>query len=272
MRIKVVSDLHLEFSDIDIPNNESTDVLILSGDIMLANELRKFKDSGNSLNNYAVRFQKFLKRCSDNYPHVIYVAGNHEFYHGEFHTSINDLREECANYSNVHFLECDSVEIDDVLFVGGTLWTNLNNGDPLTIHAVQGFMNDYFIIRNDQSNIGKLMPDDTIDRHVKTLDYIKIVVDQNKDKKIVVVGHHTPSLKSCHPRYAHDHLINGAYHSDLSEVILDRPQIKLWTHGHTHNSFDYMIGETRVVCNPRGYHNGRYDEETGFDPSKIIEI
>ena len=72
-------------------------------------------------------------------------------------------------------------------------------------------------------------------------------------RSFVVVGHHTPSPFSIHPKYAHDTLMNGGYTSDLIEFILDRPQIKLWTHGHTHEQFDYMIGSTRVVCNPRGY-------------------
>jgi Icc-related predicted phosphoesterase len=70
----------------------------------------------------------------------------------------------------------------------------------------------------------------------------------------VVVTHHAPSKASIKPQYAGDHLMNGAYSSDLSEFILANPQIKLWTHGHTHDVFDYMIGSTRVVCNPRGYH------------------
>jgi hypothetical protein len=66
--------------------------------------------------------------------------------------------------------------------------------------------------------------------------------------------------------------MNGAYHSDLREFILDRPQIKLWTHGHTHHPFDYMIGETRIVCNPRGYENDGYSEDTGWNPNLILEI
>ena len=66
--------------------------------------------------------------------------------------------------------------------------------------------------------------------------------------------------------------MNGGYHSDLSEFILDHPQIKLWTHGHTHHPFDYVIGETRIVCNPRGYENGSYSEDTGWDPEKVIEV
>jgi hypothetical protein len=64
------------------------------------------------------------------------------------------------------------------------------------------------------------------------------------------------------PDYHGDHLTNGAYSSDLSEFILDHPQIKLWTHGHTHDVFDYMIGDTRILCNPRGYilYENRADE------------
>jgi len=69
----------------------------------------------------------------------------------------------------------------------------------------------------------------------------------------VVCGHHAPSTLSTHPRYKDERIMNGAYSSDLSEFIMDRPQIKLWTHGHTHEPFDYMLGDTRIVCNPRGY-------------------
>jgi hypothetical protein len=75
------------------------------------------------------------------------------------------------------------------------------------------------------------------------------------DEKFVVVGHHAPCKLSTKPQYQDDVLMNGAYSSDLSEFILDHPQIKLWTHGHTHDRFDYMIGSTRIVCNPRGYIN-----------------
>ena len=97
------------------------------------------------------------------------------------------------------------------------------------------------------------------------LDYIRIITEGNHDKKFVVVGHHTPSPFSIHPKYAHDKLMNGGYHSDLIDFILERPQIKLWTHGHTHEEFDYMIGSTRVVCNPRGYA----DYETIADNFKL---
>jgi len=145
----------------------------------------------------------------------------------------------------------------------------MNKGDPLTLHAVRDMMNDYRAIRNDEKGYVKLKPMDTVERHRKTLEYFKFVLSENKDKKCVVVGHHSPSFQSVHETYRGETLMNGAYHSDLSEFILDHPQIKLWTHGHTHHPFDYMIGETRIVCNPRGYDGY---EDTGWNPNLILEI
>jgi hypothetical protein len=130
----------------------------------------------------------------------------------------------------------------------------------------------YRNIGNDKRDYAAMSPLDVAVRHDKTLGYIKHIVQEHKDKKCVVVGHHSPSFKSCHPSYAHETLMNGGYHSDLSEFIIEHPQIKLWTHGHTHHPFDYVIGETRVVCNPRGYANDGYSEDTGWDPTKILEI
>lgn len=93
---------------------------------------------------------------------------------------------------------------------------------------------------------------------------------EKPSEKFVVVGHHAPTKLSIKPRYASDHLMNGAYSSDLSEFILDHPQIRLWTHGHTHDDFDYMVGTTRVVCNPRGYIN--YEERADAWQPKLVEI
>ena len=268
MRIQIVSDLHLEFSDIVIKNENNADVLVLSGDILIADKLPREGSADGAV------YRDFLKRCSFQFPHVVYVAGNHEFYGGEFYKSVDVLRNYCStNFDNVYFLERETKIIDDVVFVGGTLWTDMNKFDPLTLHAVRDMMNDYRAIRNDQKGYTTLKPSDTCERHRETRDYIKLVVDEHKDKRCVVVGHHSPSYQSCHPQYANDQLMNGAYHSDLSELILDRPQIKLWTHGHTHHPFDYMVGETRVVCNPRGYEQiGGWSEETGWDIQKVVEV
>jgi hypothetical protein len=172
----------------------------------------------------------------------------------------------------VYFLENDTKIIDDVVFVGATLWTDMNKGDPLTLHAVRDMMNDFRIIRNDEKGFSPLKPADVAIRHRETLQYFKHILGEHKESKCVVVGHHSPSYQSIHPQYANEHLMNGAYHSDLSEFILDHPQVVLWTHGHTHYCFDYQIGNCRVVCNPRGYESEGYSEETGFNPNLVLEI
>jgi Icc-related predicted phosphoesterase len=284
MKIQIVSDLHLEFSDIYIKNNNDIDVLILSGDIMVAEDLHDHKPQSSSLMTSAdfaglgrrqaaaQRYRDFLKRCSFQFPHVIYVAGNHEFYNGKFHAGIDYLREECSQYPNVYFLERDTKIIDDVIFVGGTLWTDMNRGDPLTLHAVKDMMNDFRIIKNDKKDFTRLKPSDAALRHRDTLNYFRLVLDENKDRRCVVVGHHSPCSLSVDDRYKNDTLMNGAYYSDLSNFILDRPQIKLWTHGHMHNASDYMIGTTRIFCNPRGYETDSYREQTNWNPDAFVEI
>jgi predicted phosphodiesterase len=272
MKIALCSDLHLEFQDIELLNTEGANVLILSGDILIAEDLHQHKELPPTVTSpyatyqdlgrrqaVAQRFREFLARCSKEFPHVVYVAGNHEFYHGKWKASLDHLREECDRFPNVYFLEKDIKEIDDYTFVGATLWTDMNKNDPLTLHSIGNMMNDFKVIRNDEHGYTKLRPAHAMYRHQQTLSYFKNVIDDRKDKKIVVVGHHSPSHQSIHPDYGRDTLMNGGYHSNLDEFILDRPQILLWTHGHTHVPFDYMIGTTRIVCNPRGY--------AGWDPA-----
>lgn len=279
MKIKLVSDLHLEFSDINIQNEHDYDVLILSGDILIAEDLYNHPEINYSHLEIKVlqhgqarahRFRDFLRRCSFQFPHVVYVAGNHEFYHGKWVKTLTVLRDECAKFPNIYFLERDTKVIDDVTFIGGTLWTDMNKGNPLTLHAARDLLNDFRLIRNDEKEFTALTPMDTAIRHNQTLQYFKEVLRNNKDNKCVVVGHHTPSWQSCHEQYKHDTLLNACYHSELSEFILDHPQIKLWTHGHTHHCFDYMIGDTRVVCNPRGYAG--YEPDNGWNPQIMVEI
>jgi predicted phosphodiesterase len=282
MKIALCSDLHLEFGDINLVNEENAEVLILSGDIMIAQDLHDhphmdynpytsgaLADLGRRQKT-ALRFRDFLKRCSFQFPHVIYVAGNHEFYHGKFVGSLQDLRNECGKYSNVYFMEDDMRTIGDVTFIGSTLWTDMNKGDPLTLHAVADMMNDYRIIRHDGLGYTKLRPAHTAARHRRSVEYIRTVIEGLFDEKFVVVGHMSPSKMSTHPKYQNDTLMNGAYSSDLSEFILDHPQIKLWTHGHTHHKFDYMIGSTRIVCNPRGYEG--YEDYADLFELQYLDI
>jgi hypothetical protein len=134
-------------------------------------------------------------------------------------------------------------------------------------------MNDYRIIRVESRDHGRLRPDDTINRHIATKQFIKQTVDANPDGKFFVVGHMAPSKLSTHPRYAEEVHMNGGYSSDLSDFILDRPQIKNWVHGHTHHPFDYTIGECRITANPRGYvgYERASQQEDPYYP-QIIEV
>ena len=280
MKIQLVSDLHLEFEDVNIKNETGADVLILSGDILVADDLRNqpvnlawgdFPDEGYGRVKRAMRYRDFFQRVSFQFPHVIYVMGNHEHYHGKFDKSADIIRETIGylNIHNIHLLDRDTKEIDGVHFVGGTMWTDCNKGDPTTLYHLEHSMTDFRVIRIANENFRKFLPMRTVMEFTKTRDYFKAAIENlPKDAKIVVCSHHAPSALSIHEYYKHDTLMNGGYSSDLSEFILDRPQIKLWTHGHMHNNFDYMIGDTRVVCNPKGYPG----ENGYFDYNFVLEV
>jgi len=287
MKLALTSDIHLEFEDWYPVNPEGADVLILSGDIMVASEL-KMTDTLRS-----EKFNRFLDNCVKEYKHVVYVMGNHEHYHGDFAESAKILRESCDS-RGIHFLDIDTVTIDDVTFVGGTLWTDMNKGDELTMYQIRSMMNDFRCVTNSNKQVtfksfdvneegrqiptfrtrtSQFSPEDAIEEHKKMVEYIRTVIEGKFDQKFVVVGHHAPSRTSTHPRYKRDVLMNGGYSSSLDEFIMDHPQIKLWTHGHTHELFDYMIGSTRIACNPRGYvgYERGSEKEEPYLP-KILEV
>jgi predicted phosphodiesterase len=286
MKIAIASDIHLEFGDLDIVNDSRADVLILSGDICVAADLDQ-RDQRQTETGFAryrsERFHEFFERCATNFPHVIYIMGNHEYYHSNFATALDEIRRKLAHLSNLYILEREVKVIDGVTFVGGTLWTDMNNQDPLTLYHMRTMMNDFRVITNTttpvhfktpegefKTRVGKFTPEDTVTEHVKMKQYIQTVVQGNHDTRYVVVGHHAPSRLSTHAKYANDTIMNGAYSSELDEFIEDHPQIKLWTHGHTHHPFDYMIGQTRVVCNPRGYIG--HEPEADSWQLKTVEI
>jgi len=284
MKIAVASDIHLEFGDINLENTEGAEVLILSGDICVAADL-DMRDRRQTELGFARRrsemFHEFFERCAANFPHVIYVLGNHEHYHSDFATTLSEMRRKLAHLSNLYILERDVKVIGDVTFIGGTLWTDMNNMDTLTLYHMRTMMNDFRVIQNSttpvnfrtqegefKTRVGKFMPEDAVTEHVKMKQYIQSVVQGNHDKKYVVVGHHSPSRASTHEMYTSDTIMNGGYSSNLDEFIMDHPQIKVWTHGHTHHNFDYVIGETRIVCNPRGYHG----HEQQADDFKLLTV
>jgi Icc-related predicted phosphoesterase len=276
MKIQIVSDLHLEFGGIEIKNATGADVLVLSGDICVASDLYDHPHTETppivnlgKRQESAYMYRSFFKNVASEFEHVVYVAGNHEHYHGKWSKTIDILTDETSEFG-IHFLERSSVKIKDVLFVGGTMWTDMNKSDPITLSLIRDSMNDYKVIRDEIKGYSKLAPITTYRRHVDTVKYIKNTIRDTDAEKVVVVTHHAPSYKSIHPVYVDDFIMNGAYASDLSELILDNPKIALWTHGHIHHANDYYIGSTRIVCNPRGYDG--YELSDGFDLNKVVDI
>jgi DNA repair exonuclease SbcCD nuclease subunit len=222
------------------------------------------------------RFHAFFQRCCDRFPHVIFIVGNHEHYNGDFVKTIPHFKDVLGYLTNLHILEKEIWVLDDVTFIGGTLWTDMNKRDIRTLHEISRMMNDFRCVDNsaklaDQRGWnGRFSTTDAADDHDAMLEYIRLMIEGKFDQKFVVVGHHAPSRLSTHPRYAHEAIMNGGYSSELDDFILDHPQIKLWTHGHTHEDFDYCIGSTRILCNPRGYVN--YEERADTWQLKTVEV
>lgn len=287
MKIAVCSDLHLEFGEITL-ENPGVDVLILSGDIFVERDLGVYDPRQAELGfmtHRSERIHNFFYDCCNKFPHVVYVAGNHEHYHGDFATTLDEIKRKLKYLPNLIVLDKETWDLfGETRFIGGTLWTDMNKEDPLTLYQIKTMMNDFRCVQNSdkvvnfkdqdgkfQTRPARFSPEDAVEDHKKMIDYLKVVLSTTpKDMKVVVVGHHAPSKLSTHPRYAHEQLMNGGYSSSLDEFIMDNPQIKLWTHGHTHELFDYMIGETRIVCNPRGYIN--YEDRADNFTLQVVEI
>jgi len=290
MKIAICSDVHLEFGQLNLENTDNAEVLVLSGDICTAVDLRVTDSILSSAKTD--RYLDFFTACSRNFPHVVYVMGNHEHYHGDYATSagfLKDAMKQCGD--NIHFLDKEVWELNDHVFIGGTLWTDMNGEDEMTMNHVSRRMNDFQICENSAEMVNyrtfdteddhkkvrfktrpaTLSPRHVVEDHKAMLKVIEDTYDNTPPwKTIVVCTHHAPSKGSEHPRYKTDQLMNGAYNSQLDGFIMDRPGIKLWTHGHTHEDFDYMIKGCRVVCNPRGYIN--YEDRADRFELKFVEV
>jgi hypothetical protein len=290
MKIAICSDVHLEFGQLHLENTQDAEVLILSGDICTACDIRVTDSILSSAKTD--RYLEFFTACSRNFPHVVYVMGNHEHYHGDYATSAGILKDALKHLPNIHVLDKEVFTLGDYVFLGGTLWTDMNNEDEMTMNHVQRRMNDFQICENSNEMVNyrvwdtkeddtktvkfktrpaTLSPRHVIEDHKAMLKFIETNYNMTPPwMTTIVVGHHAPSKGSEHPRYKHDKLMNGAYNSRLDQFIMDRPGIKLWTHGHTHEDFDYMIKGCRVVCNPRGYIN--YEDRADRFQLKVVEV
>ena len=277
MKIALVSDVHLEFGDLDFDNDSGADVLILGGDICVATDMAQ-RDPYNTMGSEyrSNRFHDFFQRCSDRFPHVIFIVGNHEHYHGDFAKTVPHFKDVLGYLPNLHILDKETFVLDDITFIGGTLWTDMNRRDNRTLHDISRMMNDFRCVDNTNKTEdgrgwpGRFTTTDAANDHDAMVAFIDQTIAANPAGKYVVVGHHSPSRLSTHPKYQHQFIMNGGYSSELDDFIQDRPQIKLWTHGHTHEDFDYMIAGCRILCNPRGYIN--YEERADTWRLKTVEV
>jgi hypothetical protein len=254
MKIHYVSDLHLDISGfLDLPGG---DVLILGGDICEAKALRQEFHQTKTLDRTPGAFPcyDFFHYVVPRYKKVFMVMGNHEHYHGKFWKTKAELLNMIPD--NVSLMENQCEVYEGVVFVGATLWTDMNKSDPLTMASMVNYMNDYKVITYHYPQYNayhKMRPIDTVKMHFESKRYIEDKVKEHADMPVVVITHMGPTHMSVNEKYKHDPVSNGAYVSDLSNLILDHPQIKFWVHGHVHDPVDYMVGDTRVLCNPRGY-------------------
>ena len=256
MKLKVLSDLHLEhYVDCQVFYVGEGDILVLAGDILCA---KHFKTDGY----LRAVYNRFLDDCAKNYNKVLYVMGNHEFYGYNYEGAKNKIKQNLPD--NFHLLDNDTVTINNWNFIGFTFWTDFRNENALEMMEAEQCMNDYKVIRIG-NKYRKLNANDTLGFHKESKKYLLNQLE-TLNENVFVITHHSPTYQSVPPQYKKH--ANGAYCSNLDDLILNHPQIKYWVHGHTHTQFNYMIGECNVICNPGGYPG----QATGFDPNYILNI
>ena len=264
MKIQIASDLHLDllrhrFPEFRAVQATDADVLVIAGDI----------------HHRAEAIATFREWPAP----VIYVHGNHEFYGGSLDQVVHELRTESA-HTNVHYLERNEKVINGVRFLGCCLWTDFRLMPDVIEQAMQESdrcLMDSRMIKMENGH--GFTAADSMEVHSASLSWLTQKLDEPFDGKTVVVTHHAPHPNSIHPRFAGS-LINAAFVSNLTPLIRQR-QPDLWIHGHVHDSFDYQIGKTRIIANPRGYARNRHTAQTTdellwenplFDPRLMVEL
>tara|TARA_R110002096_G_scaffold78934_11_gene185513 strand:+ start:1497 stop:2243 length:747 start_codon:yes stop_codon:yes gene_type:complete len=248
MRIYILSDLHLEFGEF-VPPDLNIDVLILAGDIHI--------ESGGV---------DWARQYFSHIP-VIYVPGNHEYYGASLQQHLALLKELTAG-SNIHVMENESIQIDDVQFLCCTMWTdfNLYGNARSAKNMATRYISDYDAIKYGVSN-RSIKSSDVLKFHQRSMIWLNREIEVAPEGKRVIVTHHAPSEKSLSGESGNN-VINAAYASHLDQTVNDS-DADLWVHGHIHKHSDYMIGKTRVVCNPRGYSDSPNKE---FIPDFVINL
>ncbi len=255
MKLHILSDLHLGVQGMEHPHTDA-DAVILAGDI----------GRPASAVEWARGFGK---------P-VLYVPGNHEFYGSSLDETVRQLHE-LSQGSAVRVLANRSIVLGGVRFVGSTLWSDFRifpEGEEREQAMAQGqeFMRDFSRIRRGDAPPGGPLftPQDAVALFDANCRWLAGELARPHAGPTVVVTHHAPSPRSIHPRFAGSP-INGCFVSD-AEALVAASGARLWVHGHTHDSFDYRLGATRVLCNPRGYARDGAVENPLFDPCLVVDV
>jgi predicted phosphodiesterase len=246
MKLNVLSDLHLSLGALAIPENEA-DVVILAGDL--------------------ARPREAIAWASGFAKPVLYVPGNHEFYGGSIAGTVEELKRLSAG-SSIRVLDNETVTIEGVRFLGSTLWTDFNGPErAAAMQEAQRFMRDFSRIRIGEA---RFTPAACATLFGQNATWLESRLAERHAGPTVVITHHAPSRRSIHPRFAGS-LLNACFVSD-AERLIDGSRACLWIHGHTHDSFDYFVNGTRVLCNPRGYAKDGVNENPSFDANLLVEV
>lgn len=260
MKIWVFSDLHLQADEL-----EDRDILtvIPEADLCVV--------AGDLIGGDIVRGMEWLAENIRPQMRTIFVPGNHEFY-GRAIDEVLEAGRRSAIVNGIDFLDDEAINFGQTRIFGTTLWTDFSvfAGDDGAMrgHAMEyaaALMNDFRIVRPYEAKPDRWTPTMSLAQHMSSRAALEAQLATSKHP-VVVVSHHAPHRKSIAPEFAKD-LLTPSFVSDLSQVI-ERYRPPLWIHGHTHRLFDYMVGATRIVCNPRGYRH----ERTGFEPGKVVSL
>lgn len=240
-RLLVMSDLHIEFGDLEVPDVD-VDVVVLAGDIHVGVAAAEWSEG-------------LARRLG--IP-VVLIAGNHEHY-GTARALRGSMTQNFVDYrtfaerteGRLVFLERASAVVAGVRFLGCTLWTDFGLfGNPPTAMAAAGRgMNDFRLISYEPGVL--FTPEHAREEFERAKAFFADELAKPFNGPTVVVTHHSPSLRSVPEPFKTD-VLSAAYASNLDEFVA-ASGVALWIHGHHHDNSDYMLGCTRVVCNPRGY-------------------
>lgn len=261
-RFLALSDVHIEFGDLRVPKLERLghiDAVLLAGDIMPWTNCVRWADG--VAKHYGV-------------PAVL-IPGNHEFY-ARVHPdrTIDKTIAACrqvaaATEGRVIFLDDEETTIAGVRILGATLWTDFclhGVADQASaIMAADIGMNDFLICWEKEGVPFSARA--SIGRHEKSVRWLRERF-QDKTAPTIVMTHHLPSARSIADQFRGG-MLSPAYASNLDDLV-EQSGAKVWMHGHTHHEFDYVIGKTRMLCNPRGYFGHELNPD--FKPDLVIEI